>query len=81
MIIDFETWKAERVSRRQAGAPQPHVGRPVASNGQCSNCGVALLGFPRWHEEPDGSGWIEVEEACAYGCESATPRSCDGRPQ
>ena len=77
MLIDFEIWK-EGVPRRRA---QPFLGRPVISNRRCSSCGTALLGFPRWREAPredckrataDGGGWIEFEEACAYGCFPAT---------
>jgi hypothetical protein len=76
MIIDFEIRKAERAATR---ATRPFLGRPVISTRRCPSCGTALLGFPKWREAPredckratdEGCGWIEFEEACAYGCEA-----------
>jgi hypothetical protein len=67
MIIDFETWKAKVESRSATSAIPPFLGQPVISIRRCPSCGTPLLGFPRWHEE-DGGGWIEFDEACAYGC-------------
>jgi hypothetical protein len=81
VVIDFEVWRAERAPVRPPEATRPFLGRPVISSRRCSNCGTALLGFPKWREAPredckratdEGCGWIEFEEACAYGCFSAT---------
>jgi hypothetical protein len=78
MIIDIATRKAARASRSATSATPPFLGQPVISSRRCPSCGTPLLGFPRWRETTredcnrataDGGGWIEFDEACAYGCE------------
>jgi hypothetical protein len=79
VVVNFETWKAGRL--RRGSTHKPFLGRPVISDRRCPSCGTALLGFPKWREAPRedckrataaGGGWIEFEEACAYGCFPAT---------
>jgi hypothetical protein len=68
MIIAFETWKAAPPSVSATSATPPFLGQPVISDSRCPFCGTRFLGYPRWHDQADGGGWIEFDEACAYGC-------------
>jgi hypothetical protein len=53
----------------------PFLGRPVLSNQRCPTCGARLLGFPYWHTEPEGGGWIGFSVECDYRCPTEPSRT------
>jgi hypothetical protein len=56
-----------RWGETQVQKEEPFIGQPVLSNESCRNCGTQLYAFPKWRAF-DAGGWIEFDEACAYGC-------------